>query len=92
MKKIISTLCLIGALLIILDTLNAGNALVLFVFAGVIPGTNLLVSPVDMMAATATSITIIVLRITVWSRIRSLLFEIPTDTQPRSKRATRHTA
>jgi hypothetical protein len=87
MKKSIIIICFVGALLIILDSLNAANSLVLFLFVGVVPGTNLLISPVDMMAATATAITIIILRITVWSRIRTFLFAPSVHAKRTTKRA-----
>ncbi len=86
MKRLITIICLIGALLIILDSLNAVNSLALFLLAGEIPGTNLYIGAVDMMAATATAITIVLLRITVWSRIKAFLFApLPTPAK-RTKR------
>lgn len=88
MKKLITAICVVGALLIILDSLHAANSIVLFFFVGVIPGTDLLVSPVDMMAATATAITIILLRVTVWSRVKIFLLSPAVH----SKRNTKRTA
>lgn len=88
MKKLITIICLIGALLIILDSLNAANSLVLFLLVGDIPGTSLRVSAIDMMAATATAITIILLRVTVWSKIKTSLFA----PMPHTKRASKRTA
>lgn len=87
MRKSIIIVSLAGALLIILDSLDATNSLMLFLLAGVVPGTNLLISPVDMMAATATAITIVILRITVWSRFKTFLFApAPTVRTKRTKR------
>ena len=87
MKKVAVVICLVGSLLILLDTINFGHDLLLLLFAGVIPGTNIVVSPIDMMAATATAITVIVLRITVWPSLRPLVLP-PTP----SKKSLRRTA
>jgi len=87
MKKSIIIVSLVGALLIILDSLDATNSLMLFLLAGVIPGTNLSISPVDMMAATATAMTIVILRITMWSKVKTFLFApAPTVRAKRTKR------
>jgi hypothetical protein len=90
MKKAITIICTVGALLLILDSMNAANSLLLFLFAGVIPGTNFLVSPIDMMAATATAMTVVILRLTVWPIIRSSLDSEPI--KARSKRTARRAA
>jgi hypothetical protein len=90
MKKAVIIISLIGAALLILDSMNAANSLLLFLFAGVIPGTNVLISPVDMMAATATAIVVVILRITVWPTIRLSLFSAPAKTV-RTKRTTHRT-
>lgn len=93
MKKAITTIALIGALFIVLDCFNAADALMLFVFAGVIPGTDLRISPVDMMAAIATAITVVILRVALWSTIRTVFFAKPVKAPVRrTKRAARHTA
>ncbi len=82
MQKFIINLCLIGSAIIFLDTINFGQQLALFVFAGILPGTNIVISPIDMMAATATAITVIILRITVWPLVRTVLI---TDAQTKHK-------
>ena len=91
MKKAIIIICTVGALLLILDSMNAANALLLFLFAGIIPGTDLLVSPIDMMAATATAITVVILRVALWPHIRSSLL-VTAKTTPHAKRVTRKAA
>ena len=73
MRKLIITLCMIGSVVILLDTINFGQQFILFIFAGIVPGTNIIIAPIDFMAATATAITVIVLRITVWSLVRSIV-------------------
>lgn len=87
MKKFAIFICLVGSLLIFLDSVNFGHVLLLLLFAGVIPGTNTVVSPIDMMAAAATAITVIVLRITVWPSLKPLVL----PPAPR-KKSLRHTA
>ena len=49
MKKIITVVFLSLSALIILDSLNAGHAVVMFLLAGVIPGTNLAISADEML-------------------------------------------
>lgn len=93
MRKAITTICVVGGLLIILDGFNAANALMLFVFTGVIPGTDVRISAVDMMSATATAITVVILRITVWPSFRTFFFIEPAKPAVRrTKRTTRRTA
>ena len=82
MRKLIITLSMIGSAVIFLDTINFGQQMILFVFAGIVPGTNIVISPIDVMAATATAITVIILRITVWPLVRSILV---ADTQVKQK-------
>ena len=88
MKKTITIICLVGSLLLILDSAHASHWLVLYFLAGVIPGTNILISATDMLAANATAITIIMLRITIWPAARTLFF--PPDTT--AKTTNKHTA
>jgi hypothetical protein len=73
MKKTITVLCLVGSVLIILDTMNAAESLLLFLFTGIISGTTIRIPRIAMMAASAVAITIIILRLTVWSSLRSSL-------------------
>lgn len=74
MKKAIITVSLISSLLLVLDSANATHWFVLFFLAGVVPGTNILISPIDMIAANATAMTIVVLRLTIWPTIRTIFF------------------
>jgi hypothetical protein len=71
MKKTIITLCLIGSTLLVLDNLHAANSLFLFLFAGIVPGTNILIPATYMLIATATAMSLIVLRIIVWPMVRT---------------------
>jgi hypothetical protein len=90
MKKAIITVSLIGSLLLVLDSANAAHWLVLFLLAGVVPGTDILISPVDMLAANATAITAIILYVTVWPTIRNLIFSRPAAPIASKKHTARH--
>ena len=49
MRKAIIITCLILSGLIILDSFNTGQVLIMFLLAGVIPGTNIALSATTMM-------------------------------------------
>lgn len=49
MKKAIATTCLLGSLIIILMSVKAGDALFMFLMIGLIPGTDIVLSPVAML-------------------------------------------
>ncbi len=63
MRKPIILFCMIGSSLIILDGFNFAHSIMMLFLAGVIPGTNFALSPTDMMAASATAITVILLKL-----------------------------
>lgn len=93
MKKAIIIFCLIGSGLIILSSLNIAHSLILFFFVGVIPGTNIVISPIDMMATSATAFTIIVLRLTIWPTVaKSFFLEPPVTRQKRTTKTRRASA
>jgi membrane protein DedA with SNARE-associated domain len=73
MKKALIIASLLGSLWILLDSVSAAHWFILFILVGVIPGTNIVISPIDMLAAISTAITVIVLRITTWPSIRTYL-------------------
>jgi len=85
MKKTITIASLIGSLLLILDSVHASHWLVLFFLAGVIPGTDIRIPATDALAANATAITIIMLRLTVWPTARTLFFPPHTTVNPTKK-------
>ena len=74
MRKTAIILLLIGSALIILDSFNFAHSLALFLLAGIIPGTDISISAIDMMAAFATAFTIVVLRLTIWPQIKHSFF------------------
>lgn len=91
MKKTIIIASSIGALLIFLDSANVGHGLVLLFLAGIVPGTDILISPTDMMAAIATAITVVILRITAWPTLRALLgSQVSTNIMTPAQKRTHH--
>lgn len=77
MKNLLTKLFLTGSALIILDSINPVHLLTLFLFAGIIPGTHIAVSAIDMMAAFATAFMVVVLRLTLWPKVKIIFFETP---------------
>lgn len=63
MRKAIIIACLILSGLIILDSFNIGHVLMMFLLAGVIPGTNIALSATTMMEIFALLIGLIIGRI-----------------------------
>ena len=53
MKKAITILALIGSLIIILSSFQFGQAVTMFLLAGLVPGTNIVVSPNEMFMVIA---------------------------------------
>ena len=49
MRKLVITACLVVSALMVLDTVNAGQALVMFVFVGALPGTDVTISASRML-------------------------------------------
>lgn len=86
MREYIIKICLVGSMLIFLDSMQAGHWLVLLLFVGLIPGTSIYISPIDMMSAMATAMTVVILRIAFWSRVRSFLFTNPANLKKDSLR------
>lgn len=92
MKKAIITFCIIGSGLIILSSFDLGPSLVLFLLAGVVPGTDITLTPIDMMAASATAITIVILRIAVWPIFTHVFFIQPPVIRKKRTSRTKHVA
>lgn len=51
MRKGVIIFCLVISGIIILDSLNVGHAFVMFLLAGVVPGTNVIISAANMLEA-----------------------------------------
>jgi hypothetical protein len=62
MKKNLTVFFLVSSLLIILDSLHFGYGLMMFFFAGIIPGTNLQLTPEQMLALYIIASAFIVIR------------------------------
>ena len=76
MKKAIVITCTALSALIILDSMNAGHALVMFLLAGQVPGTNLILSGARMMELFALLMGFVMARVTSYI-IRSLTQRTP---------------
>jgi hypothetical protein len=63
MKKFFTVFFLVSSLLIILDSLHFGYGLMMFFFAGIIPGTNLQLTPEQMLVLYFVGAFVIVIRL-----------------------------
>lgn len=67
MRKTIITLSLIGSALIILNAFEAGHALMMFLMAGIIPGTNIVINADTMVFVFASAFGFVCARLTVYA-------------------------
>jgi hypothetical protein len=91
-RKAVIVTSIIGSALIMLDTFNAAESLTLLLLVGVVPGTDHRIPAIDVMSATATAITVIVLRITVWPALKTEFIrriEATNQVSPAKKRTVR---
>lgn len=71
MKKVIITLSLIGSGLIILDSFHVYDILAAFIIAGVVPGTDIVIAPQQMLDLFAAAFGFMVSRLAIsWIRSR----------------------
>jgi|GEM_PF-6971601 len=75
MKKAIVTILTFSSVVIILDSFNFWEAFIFFVLVGQIPGTNIYITPVDMMSALATAAMMVLLKIVFWPTIKKYVFD-----------------
>lgn len=90
MKKTITTMSIVGSGLIIASSFDVTHSLVLFFLAGVIPGTDIILTPLEMMAASATAMTIVILRIVAWPRFARVFFLEPPVSRKRQTSRAKH--
>ena len=83
MKKTITIICITLSLLIILDSFNFAQALVMFLLAGVIPGTNIAIDGARMLEFFALLAGFTVARVMVYT-IRTLKIRLPFTAQARA--------
>jgi len=83
MKKSITIIFTILSLLLILDSINFSHVLMMFLLAGVIPGTNITISGTQMLEIFAIIAGFIVARVTT-HLIRSLTLRLPTISHVRA--------
>ncbi len=86
MKKALTIIFVSLSLILILDSVNAGHALVMFFLAGIIPGTNVAISASSMLQAFTFLIGFTLSRVTIGLfRLRDADGEgtIPAQRRPR---------
>jgi len=88
MKNRIIITCLILSALLILDSMDAGHAIVMFYLAGLVPGTNVTLSPSTMLQVFALLIGFVLARISN-AVLRSLGDRSPFRQALKSQRLTR---
>lgn len=72
MKKNITIFCTVASLLIILDSIGAGHMLMMFLFVGIIPGTDSALTPLQMLVLMSTSAGVVILLIGVLPIVRKI--------------------
>jgi hypothetical protein len=65
MRKFIITLCLIGSGLLILQNIGVFNSLLLLMTDGILPGTDTIISPIEMLIIIPTIAVAVLLAFTV---------------------------
>ncbi len=72
MKKFIIISCTIASLAIILDSIGAWHMIMMFLFVGIIPGTNNALTPEQMLALMSTLSCLVIVRVGVLPIMRKL--------------------
>lgn len=72
MKKNITISCTVASLLIILDSIGAWHMLMMFLFVGIIPGTDSALTPLQMLVLMSTSAGVVILLIGVLPIVRKI--------------------
>lgn len=65
MRNAIITICLVGSLIAILSAFQTGEAITMFLLAGVIPGTSMVISPSDTLVLIALIAGFVISRVTI---------------------------
>lgn len=66
MKKTLTIIFIVFSGLLILDSMNAGHALAMFLLAGIVPGTNIIVNAHTMLTSIAGVLGFIVARTSIF--------------------------
>lgn len=74
MKKTAIIALNIASLLVIISIFDPAHSLTLLLLVGLIPGTDIVIPAIDMLAAISTALTVLVLRVTIWQSIRPVFF------------------
>lgn len=81
MKKIITISCLIASLLIILDSVGAWHMFMMFLFVGIIPGTNIALSGLQMLVLILVLSSYAITKIFVLPALRKNGIKLPNKLQ-----------
>ena len=76
MKKTIIIASLAGSLILILDSTNAAYNVLMFLIAGIVPGTNILLPPMAMLVGISAMTAIIIFR--VFTTLTNMFFNQKT--------------
>lgn len=87
MKKVITISCTIASLAIILDSIGAWQKIMMFLFVGIIPGTDNALTPEQMLALMSTLSCFVIIRAGVLPIMRKLSAKPNHLTARRLKRA-----
>lgn len=85
-KKVIVITCLIASLLIFLDTIDIVHGLVMFLLAGVIPGTNIALTPNQMLIFMLVLIALATYRFVAMPLRAKILQQTASKKRPASRR------
>ena len=81
MKKNVTIICILASLILILDSFNAGYALMLFFCIGVIPGTDIILTPTQMLTLITMLTIVVITRVGILPILRKMsLSNIKTKT------------
>ena len=72
MKKKIIIFCNIASLILILASIHAGDMILMFLFAGIIPGTNIRLAPIQMLGLMSVLASLVIFYIIVLPLARKL--------------------
>lgn len=89
MKKRLAIAFTVGSILMILDSLDAGQALMMFIFTGTLPGTNLSLSPTIMMIIML-SAAIVCSKLFIAQPIKQRIAEIEKSQKSQNSKKLKH--
>lgn len=89
MKRFIIIVCNVVSLLIILDVIGAGHMMMMFLFVGIIPGTDSALTPAQMLALMTSLATLVIAWFGVFPILRKIKSAGVKQSQLTSRRLKR---